>query len=1041
MIMSGFRLLNRRDEEGRERARIPAALAQCLRTVAGLASLLLIGIQTDISFGAQEVDEKGRKVIRQGGYVEYVDPNVDYEERMPRIPPREPAESLKAFRLIEGFRLDLVAAEPLVRDAVDLTFDENGRLFVVEMITYSEAGETRQGRVSRLEDVDGDGRFDKSTVYVDGLMWPTGVTCFDGGIFITTAPDILYCKDTDGDGKADFQEVVVSGFETTNPNAFPNSLRWGLDGRIHGMSSTAGGMLRAVKWERGGPGRRTDAVQCRGRDFSFHPRTGELRLESGGSQFGMTYDEWERKFECSNSAPIEMVTYEERYLARNPYLVAPSSRLAIRVGKDEVFRTSQVEPWRIIRTEMRIGKVFSGPVEGGGSPAGYFTAASGVMIYTGNAWPEQFRGNAFVCEGAGNLVHRMRLDPKGVVFEAHRTEENREFLTSTEVWFRPIHFANAPDGTLYLADMYREVYEHPDAIPPSVRKFLDINAGNDRGRVYRILPEGFRQPPPVRLRSKPSTELVRMLEHSNGWHRRTASRLLYERQDQQAIEPMAKLASESSSPLGRMHALNTLSAQDGLTPEIVLARLDDSHPRVREHAVRLAEKVLGDSPEVRAKLNSMVSDKDLRVRYQLAFTIGDIPGAGATAALSEIALGAVEDRWIRLALLSSSLGRVGDLFSSLAGNATWRTTKDGQAFLAQLAEQAGLQGRNDQIAAVFKSLESFTPADESLTRDVVRDLSKGLKKSGSPLQDRLATGDTARVLADLVEQSKIEAGDLQQPADRRVEAIRSLALSSFDEVGNTLCDLLHSRQPSAVQAAAIQTLGRFLDTAVPAMIIKAWSGFSPQVRSEAIEVLFSRRGRLPAFLDAIEAEQIIAGELDPARIHMLTQHADTEIAKRASELLGKVQFGERQAVVDANQDVLRMKGDSGKGRETFRTLCSTCHRLEGFGYDLGIPLGSVKNRGQETILLNILDPNREVNPQYINFTISTKDDEMITGIITAETATSITLHRGENASDTVLRTDIDFFRNSGISIMPEGLEQGLSKQDMADLLAYLMEVK
>ena len=265
-----------------------------------------------LSQGKDEDPNKGRKVVRQGGYVEYVDPNVDYKDRMPRIPPKSPADSLKEFHVVPGFRVEQVAAEPLVRDPVGLAFDEDNRLFVAEMVTYSEAGHTLRGRVSRLEDVDGDGKFDSSTVYVDRLSWPTSVTCFDGGIFVASAPDILYCKDTDGDGKADVREVFVSGFSASNPNAFPNSLRWGLDGRIHGMSSTAGGKLSAVKWLSGSELRKAEPVECRGRDFSLHPRTGELRLEGGGGQFGMTHDDWGRKFESSNSRPIEMVLYEER---------------------------------------------------------------------------------------------------------------------------------------------------------------------------------------------------------------------------------------------------------------------------------------------------------------------------------------------------------------------------------------------------------------------------------------------------------------------------------------------------------------------------------------------------------------------------------------------------------------------------------------------------------------------------------------------------------------------------------------------------------
>ncbi len=1012
----------------------------------GFAVLLAMGAVAGTVQGAEDDAKKKPYEVRQGGYVEKVDPNVDYKDRLPRIPPKEPKESLEAFHLVDGFRMELVAAEPLVCDPVDVAFDENGRMYVAEIIPYAE-GNTSQfgsphGRVSMLEDTNGDGRFDKSTVLVDKLVWPTGVTCFDGGVFITAAPDVLYCKDTDGDGRADLREVVVTGFALSNPNAMPNSLRWGLDHRIHGMTSTAGGILRALKWQRGGEGRQADPVQARGRDFSLHPRTGQMRLESGGSQFGMTFDAWGRKFESSNSVPIEMVMYDERYIARNPFLAAPSARIAIHRDGKTVYPTSRPEPWRVLRTEMRIKGVFSGPVEGGGTPSGYFTAACGVTIYTGDAWPEPFRGNAFVCEGAGNLVHRMRLDTGGVGFTAHRTEGKREFCTSDEVWFRPLQLANAPDGTLYMTDMYREVFEHPDAVPPSVKKYIDLTTGNDRGRIYRIVPDGFERPRAPRLGSMSTLELVGLLAHSNGWHRTTAARLLYERQDRAAIGPLQKLSAESSSPLGRMHAMWALDGLKALSAEVVFARLDDEHPRVREHAVRLAEEVLRDSPAVREKLYTIVDDEDPRVRYQLAFTLGEIPGTRATAALAVIAATDVDDRWVRLAVLSSSLGRAGELVSRLAADRTWRATTNGRTFLEEMAEQAGLQNRADQVAEVLKTLDALGPQEQRLAQDIVRGLGRGLKKAGSPLLDRLASGSKAgQLLGEMVEQSKRLAADAEAPVSQRVEAVRSLALASFEEAGGVLGELLDGRQPQEVQVAAVQTLGRFQAEGVAAAIIKAWGRFSPRVRNEAAEALFARPERLAALLTAVEQQRISPSQLDPARIRFLTSHPDRSIRVEATRLLGGVKLARREEVVSAYRDVLKMPGDAARGKAVFKKECSTCHRLEGVGYDLGLPLATVGSRGREGILLQILDPNREVNPAYLNYTLLGDDGLTITGMIAAETATSITLARAEGESDTVLRANIDELQSTGSSIMPEGLEKQLPKQAMADLIEYLMSIE
>ncbi len=995
----------------------------------------------------QKQKKKKTYILKQGGYVEIVDPNVDYKDRLPRIPPRSPEESLKTMHLIPQLRLEQVAAEPLVRDPVDLTFDENGYLYVAELTTYSERREARTGRVSRLEDTDGDGKFDKSVVFVDHLQWPTGLLCFDGGLFICSSPDILYCKDTDGDGRADIREVVLTGFSTRNPNECVNSLRWNLDDKIEGMPANDGGLITPVRWNRLHPDQKMEPIQCRGRDFVLDPRTGKFELVSGGAQYGMTFDKWGRKFESSNSEPIMMIMFEDRYIARNPFLAAPNPRLHIWVDGNAVYRTSPVEPWRVIRTEMRVKGVFSGPVEGGGKPAGYFTSACGVTIYTGNAWPKEFHGNAFVCEGAGNLVHRMRLEPNGVAMTAHRVEQKKEFLTSDEIWFRPIQFTNAPDGCLYLADMYREIFEHPDAIPPSIKKYLDLNSGNDRGRIYRFVPPNFKQPPRVHLNKLSTAELVKLLAHPNGWHRTTARRLLYERQDPAAVQPLRKLAGTSPSAVGRMQALYALAGQNALTEDVLLPRLSDQHPRVREHAVRLSERLLKKSTALRDKLCQMADDPDIRVRYQLAFTLGEISTPRATKALAEIARRDVADRWIRLAVLSSCVGRAGELVKLLAQDTQWTAKKEARSLLQQLAEQTGRQAQDDQIVLVLETLDRLsknkTPDLSAVSRSIMQGLSKGLSKSGSPWLAKLRTSGTAtsRLLDELVGQAKKRALNESLKPKERAQAIRSLAVAPFEQVESVLADLLDSRQPQEVQIAAVQTLSRFNVPEVPDLIIEAWPGFTPAVRGEAAEALFSRKERLPALLDAIADQIILPSQLAPSRLQYLLNHPDPNIKKRAAKLLANQMPADREKVFEEYKAALKLPADPKRGKKVFKEHCSTCHQLEGVGYNLGLPLLSVKSRGPEGILMQIIDPNREVNPSYLEYIVVTADGRQLTGIITSETATSITLTRAEGQTDTVLRKDIELIKSTGQSLMPVGLEKEMSKQDMADLISYLMQVQ
>src|SRR5262245_1582266 len=433
----------------------------------------------------------------------------DFADELPRIRPHEPADALATFQTLPGFRIEQTAAEPLVHSPVALSFDENGRMYVVEMIDYSEQDKEFLGAVRLLEDTDQDGRFDKSTVFADKLSWPTAIACYDGGVFVGAAPDIVYLKDTDGDGKADVRKVVFTGFGRSNVQGLFNSFQWGLDNRIHGATSSSGGQI--VRPDVAG----AKPVAVSGRDFAFDPKTLELAPTSGGAQHGMSFDDWGRKFLSSNSDHIQLVMYDDRYLARNPYLAAPGSRVSIAADgpQAEVFRISPVEPWRIVRTRLRVSGTVPGPIEGGGRAAGYFTGATGVTIYRGHAWPQEFHGQAFIGDVGSNIVHRKLLEPDGVGLVARRADEKREFVASTDTWFRPAQFANAPDGNLYIIDVYREVIEHPASLPPMIKKHLDLTSGRDRGRIYRVVRDDFRQPPPLGLDRVSTADLVAALAH------------------------------------------------------------------------------------------------------------------------------------------------------------------------------------------------------------------------------------------------------------------------------------------------------------------------------------------------------------------------------------------------------------------------------------------------------------------------------------------------------------------------------------------------
>jgi putative membrane-bound dehydrogenase-like protein len=1004
------------------------------------------------------------------------------------VPPTEPTNALATFRIKPGFRIELAAAEPLVIDPIALSFDEDGRLYVVEMRDYSERRPERLGRLRLLEDTNGDGRFDKSTVFARDLAWPTAVICWDGGVFVGATPDILYLKDTNGDGVAEVREIVFTGFaadyapfETNklNVQALMNSFNWSLDNRIHGATSFSGGKVKRFDspfvrdWlKRTGvpeagkaalprspdlPSSATGVaknlngeasspypeLELRGRDFSFDPRTLEMRAESGGGQHGLSFDNRGRKYVCSNSSHIQTLMYEERYAARNPYYSMPRALVDIAVdgGAAPVFRISPDEPWRVLRTQWRVAGLVPGPVEGGGRPSGYFTGATGVTIYRGDAFGEEFVGDAFVGDAGGNLVHRKKIRPDGVGVRAERPadEQKVEFLASTDNWFRPVQLANGPDGALYICDMYREVIEHPWSLPDSIKKHLDLNSGNDRGRIYRVVPTNFHRPTLPQLGKATTTELVKALESPNGWTRDTAARLLFERYDGSTFSILAMMAKRSPSPLTRLQALHVLNGLGGLTQEAVEVALLDPDAIVRLHALRFAENFLRNVPveeHFSARVTSRADDPDRDVQYQLAFTLAGLPPRWRLRATSTLVQAGHAGGWTGHALLSSLRDDAAPLFSKLAGQGL--QFPGSSEFLPDLARVVGARNRSNEVAAVLERLPD--PRLSWVNLAVAASLADGLEQNGAALrnpdcQQRLRPlFDVAREWA--TNQSftgKIFAGDPQNAA------LRLLGFAPFAEAAPILLASLDASQPRNAQATALASLDRFREPQLAEDLLKRWPGFSPVVRGEVLDLLLKRPERVRALLAALEAGGVGPTELSAAQQAFLRSHRDTAFRASAIKLLGAAPDAARGALMESYLPTLKLNGVASSGQKIFQSRCASCHKLGSEGHALGPDLATVKAAGREKLLMNILDPNREVAPNFLAYSIDTKDGDSFTGVVVNESASSVTLRQANGVETIVPRPNIASLQSQGKSLMPEGLEAGLSQQDMADLLEFILK--
>lgn len=959
----------------------------------------------------------------------------DYAAELPRIEPLEPQAALASFAIVPGFQLEQVAAEPLVEDPVAMSFDEDGRLYIVEMCGYSEQPDENRGTVRRLEDTDGDGRFDKSTVFAKGFSWPTAIICWDGGVFVGDAPDILFLKDTTGDGQADERRAVFAGFGKSNVQGLLNSFQWGLDNRIYGATSASGGQVRRVDR----PGDKP--ISLNGRDFAFDPRTLELTAVSGGAQHGLSFDDWGTRYVCHNSDHAQQIVIEDRYLARNPYLAAPSPRRSIAEDgpQAEVFRISPIEPWRIVRTRLRVQGIVPGVVEGGGRPAGYFTSGTGITIYRGDAWPSEYVGQMIVGDVGSNVVHRKLVDRSGVVHIARRADPGREFLASRDTWFRPVQFGNGPDGAMYVLDMYREVIEHPLSIPPLIKKHLDLTSGRDRGRIYRIVPDGFKQPRMARLSHADAASLVAALAHPNGWRRDAAARVLYTRQDASALPLLRELFVSSESALARIHALYALAGMDSLDETTLLAALHDTRPRVRQHAVLLSEPRLATSQAVRDAVLNLDEDDSVYVRYQLALSLGEAPASDQrTSALARLAKGSPSDAVLRTAILSSVGSNAVELLAMLMSDDTFRKQPQADAWWDQPLAQIAASKNPGRIGQAVSLLAEVGGHERLLAFSLTLAQHENQPRR---LAARVLGGSLLEIWDEEIARATTMAAEIEAPEAQRVAAVRTLALGEWPQIGPTLGGLLTTQTPAAVQSAAVAVLGRSQESAAANAITAAWPGLGPTLRREATELLFARSQGVAALLDAVEAGQIQPTDIEPARIQQLVKSGDEAIRRRAETLFAAAKLARRHEVVEAYRPSLELPGDIARGRVAFKKTCSVCHKLEGVGHELGPNLVAMQNRGVEAILLNVLDPNREVNPQYLNYVVQTDDGRTLTGMVSAETAASVTLVRAEAASDTVLRMHIEEMRSTGLSIMPEGLEKELDRQTLADVMAYIMSLK
>jgi putative heme-binding domain-containing protein len=586
--------------------------------------------------------------------------------------------------------------------------------------------------------------------------------------------------------------------------------------------------------------------------------------------------------------------------------------------------------------------------------------------------------------------------------------------------------------------MSREVIEAIH-IPLDVVKHLDLRRGRDQGRIYRIAPTGFSSKQPPHLSHGTTAELVATLEHPDGWWRDTAHRLLFERQDATAIGQLRALAAASKSDVARVHVLWSLHGLKALTDEMLMKALSDPSPRVVEHAVRLAEPRLHDSPALVERCAALADHNDARVRFQAALSLGAAIEPRAVDALTTIARRDAGDTWTRLAVLASAGDSADLLFARLANSPAFRASETGASFLEQLAGVVGARNRPGEVARVLEILAALGP-DPSFIRRAVLGLGRGMSRSGGHFAlSGPSQTPTNRLIVQTLVRAAEEAGNERAGEAARLQAIAILGCAPLERSREVLATLLDPKHPQQLQLAALHALAGYSEPEVAALVMDRYSALVPAVRAEAIDTLLAREPWTLALFRAAKDGRVDVTEIDPARRTMLTKHRNSEIAALAREVFSRAApTSSGKDVLAAFAPALKLSSDARRGSEVFGKLCATCHRVGDRGYSVGPDLTATQFREPDALMTHILEPSRFVPPNYVQYLVSDRSGRVLSGLIASETPSSLTLRRAEGAEDTILRSQIEELASTGKSLMPENLATKLTHQEMADLVAYLL---
>lgn len=927
--------------------------------------------------------------------------------------PKSPRESIECMKLSSRLPVSVVAAEPVIRDPVAIDFGLEGEVWVVEMPDYAKPVETDradpepkgQGVVKRLVDRDADGKFESHTVFLSGLRFPTSVTTWKNGILVCDAPHVIYAEDTNADGVADQTETWLSGFATHNPHARVNSLQLGLDGWIYGSCGLFGGMIKT---------RRGQIVDLRGRDFRWNPETDQLEPATGRTQQGRARDDWDQWYGCDNSTLLRHYPIEDRLTKLNRHVPSPPT---------------QVSPLQnpVTQTLFPNGDLVLFKLSGS---AGRPTSACGLGFYRDVKLGKTFYGNAFTCEPVNQLIHRrvIRYSDGAPAAVRASNEQDSEFLTSTDQWFRPVQIKTGPDGCLWLVDMYRYVIEHPRWIPESTQKDLDVFAGTKLGRVYRIGQRSTKNNG-YNLKTASDQELVRYASGSNGTLRDLATHYLVWKQRTDLIpELLERLPAASAA--ARSQILSIAVQLKRLDRETLISCLRDPDPLVQRQAIRFAEAFVDDEP-VRQILIERSASPNSMVRRQACWSLAHCTAPSATKHLISLWKKVHSEPYLRYAILSSIRE------SSLA---TWRefiVTRRTQLVTAYLDPDLLTSVLSHASATEWSEMLDGLLKNQPASADLLVD-PRFIALTNDWPGDRL----TALVEHSLTEifQSGIAQGQLQEiPLDKRTAAFKVLAniAAALKLKSDPFLEFLHPSVAVELQIAVGELLIEKFPDQWQQVFLRVKRS-TPVVRESCLAQWISTSAGRSFLLKQISGQPEIRIWVGQDLRRQWLQVATQEESLAFRQVFEITPPHKVSQLMKKYESATTGRGNLENGRRVFTENCAACHRMGLIGSSTGPDLGALANKSKKRLLRSVLDPSADIDAKYLPVVVNLNSGIQLSGLVTDESSASLVLQISENQSKTLLRKQIEEVRASNKSFMPDQFENKIDLAGMTDLLTFLM---